>query len=330
MFNSIKRTHEASLRALEMRECLRRSGGARRWSWEQATLPSSDVSDPIWMHLVGNEIRLPGGCEVLVSLQDTQIGEIVSYRFSPSKPTGWVVLLHGYMLHALCLNEIIACLVDHGYGVLAPDWPGHGLSAGDRASISSFSDYSTVIEDLLNAHQDLFSCPPHLIAHSTGCSAWLEFRRSHAVDPFDQVILVSPLIRSALWHWGKTGTQLFGRLLPSVPRVFRNSSSDHAYLLRMKQDPLAPWVVPMNWSRALIAWESSWAFTRSDSRILDVFQGNRDSVVDWRFGLQRLQHVFPQVRIQIWEGQLHDLLNESLPVRNEVFQRILEVLQSRS
>ncbi|MEQ9824384.1 MAG: alpha/beta hydrolase [Puniceicoccaceae bacterium] len=323
-----RRNAKATQRATWLRHCLHKVGGSASWTWPMCskTADSRAETEPLLQHLCDAPLELPDGAEISLSSIQTDSGEIIVYRWVPPQARGWIVLLHGYLLHSLCQASCIAFLLQQGYAVIAPDWPGHGLSEGNRASIDSFQDYADVLDSVMQMHACHFPSPPHLIAHSTGASAWLEYQRTRCADPFARIVLVAPLLRNQLWHLSCLGIRLASPWLSSVPRCFRKSSSDPDFLNRMHADPLAPWSLPLQWSRAQMQWVAQFADAPINERSLWVLQGDRDNVVDWRFGLRRITAQFPQAHIQLWPGQKHDLLNEARPARDEIFRQLLKIL----
>jgi alpha-beta hydrolase superfamily lysophospholipase len=59
---------------------------------------------------------------------------------------GTVFVLHGYYDHGGLYGKLLRYLLHKGYGVVLFDLPGHGLSSGDRAAITSFTQYTDVLE----------------------------------------------------------------------------------------------------------------------------------------------------------------------------------------
>lgn len=319
--------------AARLRNALKTHSGdwQTRWTSNHYKAPgASDSASNLLTHIHSYGLDLPPQTHVVIRLiQAGQFG-IVRYSFRPFQPqtTGIILLLHGYILHSLCQAAFISHLVSKGYEVVAFDWPGHGLSSGKRACISDFRVYALVLSSLIDSIERTQDTPIHLVAHSTGCSAWIARTINGFPDPFDKVILISPLVRSAAWIASVTGACIAKRIgLPLVPRVFRNSSHDMDYLNRLKYDPLAPWVLPIQWTHTLIRWQRTLAHHSPHAKAINVFQGTRDTVVDWKHGLRMIHHLFPQASIRRWKGQRHDLLNEGKIVRSLVFDAIDRIFE---
>lgn len=59
---------------------------------------------------------------------------------------------------------------------------------------------------------------------------------------------------------------------------------------------------------------------------INIIQGTNDGTVDWKRNLKQIQEKFPQSVTQLVEGAKHHLVNESVPYREQVFNKITEVL----
>ncbi|MFO0693952.1 MAG: alpha/beta fold hydrolase [Polyangiales bacterium] len=88
-------------------------------------------------------------------------GRIAARRFGEGAP---VVLMHGWEGRGLQLGAFVTPLVERGFSVIAPDAPGHGDSAGARATLRDFAD-------TLHAVQERVGPLAGLVAHSFGGAA---------------------------------------------------------------------------------------------------------------------------------------------------------------
>ena len=95
--------------------------------------------------------------------------------FRPECVKAHILLLHGYYDHAGVLNETIRYFVDKGFRVWTIDFPGHGLSTGERASISDFSYYAESVKEIVERHLAKRNSPVYFIAHSTGAAAGMHY-----------------------------------------------------------------------------------------------------------------------------------------------------------
>ena len=63
--------------------------------------------------------------------------DVVVHGYVPKHPKGTVFMVHGYYDHVAIYKHLIKALIRNRYAVVAFDLPGHGLSSGSRAAISS-------------------------------------------------------------------------------------------------------------------------------------------------------------------------------------------------
>lgn len=103
-------------------------------------------------------------------------GKLVAFRFGRGPV---VLLVHGWNGRGAQLGAFIAPLVKAGFGVVAFDAPGHGLSQGSEASLVAFADaFDRVVNALRERGEELHG----VVAHSLGASAvtFSESRRVRA------------------------------------------------------------------------------------------------------------------------------------------------------
>ena len=90
---------------------------------------------------------------------------VVGQRFEPVKSSKGVVhIVHGYLDHAGIQEPLIRLLTQNGFTVRTIDLPGHGVSQGARAQITSMEHY----DDVLNLWLKDQSKPLRIIGHSMG------------------------------------------------------------------------------------------------------------------------------------------------------------------
>jgi alpha-beta hydrolase superfamily lysophospholipase len=81
--------------------------------------------------------------------------------------------------------------------------------------------------------------------------------------------------------------------------------------------------------RALIEWNEKVVESYPPSQTpLLIIQGTEDTVVEWRYNIPFLQRKLPQSQVSYLEGAQHDLLWEAPPIRQKVFDQILNFLGS--
>ncbi len=255
--------------------------------------------------------------------------QLAVHIFRPSQPKGTIFLLHGYIDHTGLMRHLIQNCLDRQFVVATYDLPGHGLSTGERAAIDEFSEYLGVFEDFLEFIQPHVPQPHHLISHSTGSAIAFDYLSQTKNSEFQHIIFLAPLVRYVYWHLSKV-PYFFGQLLQiqTVPRRLSKVSSDPAFLEFVKVDPLQPDRVPMKWITALHAWNQHIDDITPTPHPVLILQGTRDTVVDWEYNIPFLQQKLTRSEVVFIDDAGHQLLNESLPYRTLVFNRINAYLEN--
>jgi len=255
--------------------------------------------------------------------------KISTHIFKPEQSFATVFVVHGYLSHTGHMTELIEYLLNMNLTVVAFDLPGHGMSDGSPADINSFSTYSLVIHDFIKLYGKDLSENWHLIGHSTGSSAIIDYLCNYE-NIFRSVTIVSPLIHSVYWDISKFGEQVFGKIIDTIPRVFRRSSTDKEYLRFIKKnDPLQTRKIPLNWTSSLIKWN---VYLQNISPLDDkvfIIQGKKDIIVDWKYNIPFLQSLFPNSQTIYIEKGKHDLFNESDSIKTRVFDQINKIIKMR-
>ena len=220
------------------------------------------------------------------------------------------------------LRHLIRFLIESGFAVAAFDLPGHGLSTGKRAAIEDFSQYSQALTNFAEVVSKRVEGPYHVIGFSAGSSAAIDELFVNQRKNFDKVILVAPLVHCVAWGPSKAGSKIFGAFVESVPRMVRKESSDRQYLEFVKNDPMQSRRVPLEWVRALHAWNDKIADLPSCPTKVKVIQGTDDTTLDWKFNVEFIREKFSNVDVTLVEEGRHELLNESVEIRKKVFSEI--------
>jgi alpha-beta hydrolase superfamily lysophospholipase len=249
----------------------------------------------------------------------------------PEEPRGTVLVLHGYLSYPAEMGSVIRMLLSEGYVVVAPALPGHGLSGGDRAAIDEFADYGQLVEDLLDLLGDVLPHPWHAIGHSTGATALYEYFRSNAravkpvdagsspgasSDPFEAVVFLAPLIRSAWYRASRLGRFL---ARPFVSHV--STGSDN---------PFIPGTMPLEWFDAQVRWNRDLGNNASVTRPVLVIQGDADTVVHWRYNRRFLLRSMACVRYELLPGAGHVLHGRDEEVRRHTLRLVRQYIQDYS
>lgn len=254
---------------------------------------------------------------------------IAAHLFLTEASRGTVFLLHGYFDHVGTFKNLIHWCLDRRFAVAVYDLPGHGLSTGERSSISDFKDYVSVLDDFIQFCRPRMPQPYHLISHSTGGAIAYEYLHdSRNRNPvFQKVIFLAPLVRHAFWKSSQLSYALAKPFVKDLPRKFYKNSSDPVYLERVKNDPLQGNRIPIEWLDALYSWNQRVLHYEILSTSLMVIQGTRDRVVDWQYNIEFLQQKFKTIQIKWIQDARHQLLNEIPSVQSEVLNSIAVFLE---
>ena len=292
-------------------------------SLEQGGLPP-DVADQFFK-AYGLE---RGEAHAQVFAKDVNNCNTACYVFTPQNPKACVMLVHGYLDHAMAWRKIVPQLLKGGYMVLLYDLPGHGFSDGARADIGDFGEYREQL-----AHMAEFAggygLRLHVIAHSTGAGILADLLlhdKEHA-EKLASAVLIAPLLHSAHWEISRIGVEFWpGK---SVGRKFRENSSDPSFKDFQKADPLQYDSIPLSWTKA----NETWAKRMLDSdsvyggdNVLFI-QGKKDKVVDWKFNIDVYRRKFPKATVSMYEEGQHQLMNESPRMLDSLTDEILKWLE---
>lgn len=253
---------------------------------------------------------------------------VVVHVFLPPEPRGCLFLIHGYFDHTGTLSKLIREGVEQGYAVVAWDLPGHGLSTGLRTDTGAFHRCARQLEDIMERASPVLPQPFYLVGHSTGASIAMEYIRNTDNCAFGKVVFLAPLVRHAHWGWGKFGCAAAKPFTKTIRRREKKNSSDEKYLAFVKQDPLHSSILSIEYLKDLYRWEKT---TRNDPLwpgSVCIIQGDQDSILDWKYNLKFLSQKIEQPEIHLIPGARHQLANENETIRNEVFEKIFDFLES--
>lgn len=242
---------------------------------------------------------------------------------------GMVWFLHGYTDHVGVSEHIIRWLLQQGYGVVCFDLPGHGLSSGIAGSIGSFDEYRDVLIKSLELAGEQLPGPRFGIGHSTGCSVLLNLLGCYPQrQDFKKVILLAPLIRPHRWSITRWVFYVLRTFMPRITRGLNSSSHDQEFLdFIAYRDPLQFRHIPMAWMSAMDHWVNSFEEFSVQSRPIYIVQGDNDQTVDYRYNIGVIEQKFDRTDIKIIAGGKHQLVNESVDYRQQVWDAIFDVLK---
>ncbi|MBA1320290.1 alpha/beta hydrolase [Pseudomonas plecoglossicida] len=254
--------------------------------------------------------------------------ELVGQAWLPPQPVATLFVLHGYYDHMGLYRHVIEWALSKGFAVVSCDLPGHGLSSGERASISDFGLYQQTLVALFGQALELeLPRPWHLCGQSTGGAIAVD-HVLHAGEhsPVDgELILLAPLVRPRAWHWSKLSYRLLRHFVNGIQRQFSENSNDPAFLPFLQADPLQPRRLPTAWVGALMSWVKRIEAAPPSTRRPLIVQGEADGTVDWRYNLKVLNAKFADPQILLLPEARHHLANE-LPATR---QRYLDFISQR-
>lgn len=253
--------------------------------------------------------------------------QILRQRWQPAHPRACVLICHGYYDHTGLYADLIHFALQQGLAVECFDLPGHGLSSGRRASIGSFSEYQQILQTIL-ADPPLADLPLFALGQSTGAAILTQHLLEVAPSPWQQVSLISPLIRPVSWGKVRWLWRTLSPWVTRVPRVFKANSHHAPFVDFLQQDPLQSRHVDVAWVGALIPWVDWVTQAPAQTQVpILLVQGDADQTVDWRFNLPVLaQQVGAKNPVMI-PGARHHLVNESPAYRAPLWEALQKAWQ---
>lgn len=257
---------------------------------------------------------------------------LAAHIWWPAKPSGTTLVCHGYMDHVGLYRHVIRDLLELNQVVVAYDLPGHGLSTGAPVSIDSFLRYVEALDTCVSAMAGQVPRPWHLLAQSTGAAVAMDMllHRRHEDIPFEQAILLAPLVRPVKWPHVKLLHFLVSPFRNQVKRIFTANSNDPDFVDFLEySDPLQSRVISVPWVAALKDWLKRFRQAPPSRFTPVVIQGDQDDTVDWRYNLPVIRRKFHNPHVHMLEGAFHHLANESLPYRQEIRRLLDQYLNPR-
>ncbi len=253
---------------------------------------------------------------------------IVVHAYVPVAARATVVLLHGYYDHVGLYRHIIKYLLKQNVAVVTFDLPGHGLSSGMRAMITSFHQYQPVLKQVLLLTADLPG-PWFGLAQSTGAAILAEFileaESAGYGNPFQKAVFYAPLLRPVHWFLNQQLHRLVSPFRKTVKRKFSESSNDPDFVYFVKHnDPLQSHYLSAQWVGALKQWIPFMERHQGVQFPLLIFQGKSDGTVDWRHNIPVYERLFSPTRVVYLPHARHHVVNELEIYRKDVFCRTLQ------
>jgi len=242
----------------------------------------------------------------------------------PQRARGTAFIVHGYFDHVGIYRHPIGYFLRRGYAVVSYDQPGHGLSSGERASIGDFSDYVNALHNVMKLAASSCPRPWHILGQSMGGAVIMthllarEF--SNATSPFEEIVLLAPLVYPRGWLLGRVLHTLLHRFVQTRPRTYANNSHDRAFVdFITHRDTLQPTRLPMQWIAALKRWTAEFEALPVSTLTPVVFQGTDDDTVDWQSNMREVALKFPGATTHYVSGARHQMVNESAEFRAKIF-----------
>ncbi len=284
--------------------------------------PQLDYDDHFHNYFRFYYLEFPG---VIHNIGYFNLGDyrIAVQYFKPENPLGTIILVHGYYDHVGILRNLIHFLIGQGYAVVAYDLPGHGISSGEKAVITDFRIYTSVLTQLNRIVINNTSSPYHIVGHSTGGAIIVDSLLDNRLEKISKTILVSPLIHSDYWVVSKIGNWFADIFVDELPRKFRKNSSNEEYVDFVKNKDLLQYrKIPLVWFRALSNWNNTIKKAESVDKEVVVIQGDADTTVDWKYNMKFIESKFPQSKVLMIDNGGHQLFNENSDIKKNVFEVI--------
>ncbi|GHE21032.1 alpha/beta hydrolase [Halomonas urumqiensis] len=244
--------------------------------------------------------------------------------WSPAEPVGTAFVVHGYFDHLGLYRHLLERLLDRNWRVVLWDLPGHGLSSGARASINDFDDYGNCLLDLQRhlEEEGLAQRPWLGVGQSTGAAILATDALTHGDNGrWAGLALLAPLVRPWGWNQSSWLHLLVGPFVRSIPRKFRDNSTDSAFADFLREgDPLQADRVAIDWVSAMRRWMPKLLAMPPNPVPTLILQGEQDLTVDWEWNLGVLEHKFPNAEIHRHPEARHHLVNEAEPIRRMLFE----------
>jgi alpha-beta hydrolase superfamily lysophospholipase len=264
--------------------------------------------------------------------------QLTAQVFLQENAKGTAILMHGYYDHVGIYGSLIEFCLQQGWNVFAFDLPGHGLSNGDRAAISDFSEYDQVfiaaLEQVqkLQRHTASESLPLHVFGQSTGGAIIINYLLTRNIQqqssPFASINLLAPLVRPCSWTSAKIAHTLLSPFMKQIKRNFAMNSNDIEFLRFIaEKDPLQPLALSVRWVGALKKWVRMIEECEPSDLAINIVQGDQDETVEWRHNMPVLLEKFPQRKLLMIEGGRHHVVNEEITKRQQIYQWLKQMIE---
>ena len=260
---------------------------------------------------------------------------VATHIYLQENAKGTALLVHGYYDHVGIYGSLIELCLDQGMNVVAYDLPGHGLSTGDRAAITSFKEYDEVFSSMLamcqqNLKADAASLS--VFGQSTGGAIIINYLLTRNIQqnnsPFVAISLFSPLVRPCSWGAAKILHSILQPFMKQIKRNFAQNSNDIEFLRFIaEEDPLQPLVLSVRWVGALKKWIKMIEASEPSDIAINIVQGDQDETVEWRHNMPLLLQKFPNRQLLMIEQGRHHIVNEAQEKRTQAYSWLQQQLK---
>lgn len=221
--------------------------------------------------------------------------------FHPAGPArGTLLFVHGYMSHAANFAYTFREFTRLGWTVITLDLPGHGMSTGPRADITSFAAYGDAVQQWLEwVNRGTWQGPRVLLAHSLGAAAAFEaLRRPETIRP-ETILFCAPLLRPDWYPVLAVGEKALGWWVKTMPSSFGWDGYLDGYTM------------PVAWFAALGRWLDALPNQKPLDLPLTIYSGDRDEVVDEGWNREAFRRLVPSARYVVLPNEGHLFLTET-------------------
>lgn len=245
---------------------------------------------------------------------------LACHYYTPAFPLATVYLVHGYLDHCGLFSQTIEFFLRNQFAVVIYDMPGHGLSSGRRFDLDNINTYSAVLQGLLRLTHKKLSSNWYAVGQGAGAACIINLLISKPLTPFNEVILLAPLIRIKRSPLLRLIDPLIAKYSKSVRNKLKSVSSNKEFLDFLKnRDPLQPKRLPLHWYKVMDAWAVKAKKQKKVPRSVMVIQGDCDVIVDSKYSARVIKKLFNLADIHTVHGAGHHLANEGAALRAKIF-----------
>jgi len=232
-------------------------------------------------------------------------------HWAVSRPKAAILLVHGIGEHSGRYEHVGNALSDASFDVMSFDQRGFGETAGRRAFVVDFSEYTDDVADLLAERREL-DVPVVLMGHSLGGLVVATYLVGANPLP-DFAVLSAPALAAEIPRWQRAAVPVLSRVMPRlhVKSDFNGSvlSRDEAVQQAYDDDPLR-----VNGATASLGREIMTTMTSTSEQInrisvpAYVLHGGDDALVAPAASEPIGQ--LDNVTRKVWPGLRHEAMNE--------------------